>query len=171
MKRKAPRAPDAPYETGYCKPPKHTRFKTGQSGNPQGRPRGQRNFGTAVRDAANRKITMREGDRTRNVSKMDGIIEVTLNKALQGDFKAVATFIQFARCAGLTDEKPDSAPTESIIAEDEAILARYLERHGLKPRGHPPAETEEISDKTAKDQEPGGRNMTAKTKNCSRGKI
>ena len=110
MKRKPPRDPDAPYEIGYCKPPKHTRFKTGQSGNPQGRPRGQRNFGTAVRDAANRKITMREGDRTRNVSKMDGIIEVTLNKALQGDFKAVATFIQFARCAGLTDEKPELVP-------------------------------------------------------------
>ena len=110
MKRKPPRDPGAPYEIGYCKPPKHTRFKPGQSGNPQGRTRGQRNFGTAVRDAANRKITMREGDRTRNVSKMDGIIEMTLNKALQGDFKAVATFIQFARCAGLTDEKPELVP-------------------------------------------------------------
>ncbi len=96
MKRKPPpqsrpRAPEeASYEIGYRKPPKRTRFKPGQSGNPRGRPRGQRNFGTAVRDAANRKITMREGDRTRNVSKMDGIIEVTLNKALKGDFKAVA---------------------------------------------------------------------------------
>ena len=76
---------------------------------------------------------MREGDRTRNVSKMDAIIEVTLNKALQGDFKAVAAFIQFARCAGLMDEKPELSSTESISAEDEAILAGYLERHGLKP--------------------------------------
>ena len=135
MKRKPPRRPgtDAPYEIGYCKPPKHSRFKPGQSGNPQGRPRGQRNFGTAVRDAANRKITMREGERTRNVSKMDGIIEVTLNKALQGDFKAVAAFIQFARCAGLMDEKVEPATTESISAEDEAILTGYFERHGLKP--------------------------------------
>ena len=76
---------------------------------------------------------MREGERTRNVSKMDGIIEVTLNKALQGDFKAVAAFIQFARCAGLTDEKPEPSSTESISAEDEAIVAGYLERHGLNP--------------------------------------
>jgi hypothetical protein len=76
---------------------------------------------------------MREGDRTRNVSKMDGIIEVTLNKALQGDFKAVAAFIQFARCAGLTDERPEPSSTESISAEDEAILTGYLKRHGLEP--------------------------------------
>jgi hypothetical protein len=26
------------YEVGYGKPPRHTRFKSGQSGNPRGRP-------------------------------------------------------------------------------------------------------------------------------------
>ena len=160
MKRKPPRRPgkDAPYEIGYCKPPKHTRFKPGQSGNPQGRPRGQRNFGTAVRDAANRKITMREGERTRNVSKMDGIIEVTLNKALQGDFKAVAAFIQFARCAGLTDEKLEPSSTESISAEDEAILDGYLERHGLKPHKERTRRPKQKTSPTRqeKEEEPGG---------------
>jgi len=32
----------ADYEIGYRKPPAHTRFKAGQSGNPAGRPRGAR---------------------------------------------------------------------------------------------------------------------------------
>ena len=90
MKRKPSRraAKDAPYEIGYCKPPKHTRFKPGQSGHPSGRPRGQRNFRTAVREALKEKITIREGDRTRTVSKMDAIIQVTFNKALKGDAKS-----------------------------------------------------------------------------------
>ena len=66
MKRKPPRDPgDAPYEIGYCKPPKHTRFKPGQSGHPSGRPRGQRNFRTAVREALQEKVTIREGERQR----------------------------------------------------------------------------------------------------------
>jgi hypothetical protein len=135
MKRKPSRraAEDAPYEIGYCKPPKHTRFKPGQSGYPSGRPRGQRNFRTAVREALKEKITIREGDRTRTVSKMDAIIQVTFNKALKGDAKALLAFLQLVRWAGLMDEQPELSSTESISAEDEAILAGYLERQGLTP--------------------------------------
>ncbi len=32
------------YEVGYKRPPKHTQFKLGQSGNMKGRPKGTRNF-------------------------------------------------------------------------------------------------------------------------------
>ena len=34
---------DEDYEVGYGKPPKDSRFKLGQSGNPNGRPKGSRN--------------------------------------------------------------------------------------------------------------------------------
>ena len=41
MKRKPPRGPgDGPYEVGYGKPPKHTQFKPGQSGNSKAGPAG-----------------------------------------------------------------------------------------------------------------------------------
>ncbi len=40
------------YEIGYGKPPKHTRFKKGQCGNPKGRPKGARNrLGTQFLEA------------------------------------------------------------------------------------------------------------------------
>ena len=134
MKRKPPRGSgDGPYEIGYCKPPKHTRFKLGQSGHPSGRPRGQLNFKTAVREALKEKITIREGDRSRTVSKMDAIIQVTFNKALKADAKALFAFLQFVRWAGLMDEQPELSSTETINEEDEAIVAGYLERHGLNP--------------------------------------
>jgi hypothetical protein len=155
--RKPPRGPDQPYEIGYCKPPKHTRFKPGQSGYPTGRPRGQRNFKTAVREALKEKITIREGDRTRTVSKMDAIIQVTFNKALKADAKALVAFLQFVRWAGLIDEQPELSSTESIGAEDEAILAGYLERHGLNPHKErtrrPKQKTSPISKKRRKSPE------------------
>jgi hypothetical protein len=40
--------PDKPYAVGNKKPPLHTRFKPGQSGNPSGRPKGRRNFDTTL---------------------------------------------------------------------------------------------------------------------------
>jgi hypothetical protein len=138
-----PAAEDEPYEIGYGKPPKHTQFKPGQSGHPSGRPRGQRNFRTAVREALKEKITIREGDRTRTVSKMDGIIQVTFNKALKGDPRGLVAFLQLVRWVGLMDEEPELSSAESIGAEDEAILTAFLERHGLKPSENPPAEAED----------------------------
>ena len=155
MKRKPPRGPgDGPYEVGYGKPPKHTRFKPGQSGHPSGRPRGQLNFRTAVSEALKEKITIREGDRTRTVSKMDGIIQVTFNKALKGDSRGLVAFLQLVRWAGLMDEQPELSSAESIIAENEAILAGFLERHGVKPSENPPAEAGDVPDKTEKKKNP-----------------
>ena len=118
------------------------------------RPRGQRNFRTAVREALKEKITIREGDRTRTVSKMDGIIQVTFNKALKGDPRGLVAFLQLVRWAGLMDEEPELSSAESIGAEDEAILTAFLERHGLKPSENAPAEAEDVSDTTAKEEDP-----------------
>jgi len=85
---------------------------------------------------------------------MDAIIRVTFNNALRSDAKALAAFIQLARSAGLMDQEPEPSSAESSSAEDEAILAGYLERHGLKPLEAAPTEAEDLSDKTAKEEEP-----------------
>jgi hypothetical protein len=41
---------------GYGRPPKRTRFQPGSSGNPRGRPRLERHFGMALRDALKREF-------------------------------------------------------------------------------------------------------------------
>ena len=160
MKPKPPRDPEAPYEIGYSKPPKHTRFKPGQSGHPSGRPRDQRNFRTAVREALKEKITIREGDRTRTVSKMDAIIQVTFNKALKADAKALVAFLQFVRWAGLMDEQPELSSRESIGAEDEAIVAGYLERHGLNPHKERARRPKQKTSPTRKQKKKGPEDKT-----------
>ena len=89
---------------------------------------------------------------------MDAIIRVTFNNALRSDAKALAAFIQLARSAGLMDEEPELSSAESISAEDEAILAGYFERHGLKPQKERNRRPKQKTSPTrpAKEEEPGG---------------
>src|ERR1039457_3785601 len=60
------------YKIGYGKPPEHSRFAKGRSGNPKGRPKGRKNLETDLDERLGEKITIREGDQTRKVSKQLG---------------------------------------------------------------------------------------------------
>ena len=51
-------------KVGYCKPPKHSRFKPGQSGNPLGRPRKNRSIETMIK----RELDQRSASSSRKVA-------------------------------------------------------------------------------------------------------
>lgn len=50
------------YEIGYKKPPKDGQFKKGQSGNPNGRPRGSKNKKKVFDDILSQEITLANGE-------------------------------------------------------------------------------------------------------------
>ena len=111
------------YEVGYGKPPQETRFKSGQSGNPKGRPKGSKNLKTVVQQEMNALIAINEGGRQRRVSRREALIKMLLNKGLKGDFKASTAVIQLDR---LIDQ--DIAPileNGSPSVEDQAILEDF----------------------------------------------
>src|SRR6516164_8500046 len=59
--------------TGYGRPPARTQFKPGKSGNPAGRPKASRNLKTIIRNALTSTVILREGEKRRSVSKLEGI--------------------------------------------------------------------------------------------------
>jgi Family of unknown function (DUF5681) len=115
---------------GYGRPPVHTQFKKGQSGYPQGRRKGQRNVHTVVDEALSQRITIREGNRTRSVTKLDAVIVTMVNAALKGDAKAQASLIAMMRSLGMTGEPPKAANSEPFTADDQSLIADYFRRHG-----------------------------------------
>jgi hypothetical protein len=115
---------------GYGRPPVHTRFKPGQSGNPRGRRKGQRNVHTVVDEALSQRITIREGNRTRSVTKLDAVIVTMVNGALKGDAKAQAALMAIMRSLGMTDEPPPATKAEPFTADDQSLIADYFRRHG-----------------------------------------
>ena len=86
MPRDRDQEPD--YEVGYSKPPRHTRFKPGVSGNPRGRPKDAKNLSTLVHEALNEPVVVAENGRRRKVSKRQAIITQLVNRSAQADLKA-----------------------------------------------------------------------------------
>jgi hypothetical protein len=88
MPRKPPRKP-GDYEVGYGKPPEHSRFRPGESGNRRGRPKGSRNLRTYFEQALAEPVVVNEGGRRRKISKAEIAMTQLANKAAQGDLRAI----------------------------------------------------------------------------------
>lgn len=114
-------------EVGYGKPPIHTRFRKGQSGNPKGRPKGVRNFKTDLREELQEFVVIREGTRTLKISKQRAIAKTLTAKTLKGDTRALSTLLSFM-ARFLLDPASDTAVEEPLNAEEQEILAAYIER-------------------------------------------
>ena len=117
-------AADADNRVGYRRPPRHSRFQTGQSGNPRGRPRGVKSLPDIVRKIVGQKVTVTENGRARRVPRLEAILLRAAGEASRGDPPALRLLLQ------LTERYGESAQTgaerEMTGAEDLAILRRYL---------------------------------------------
>ena len=76
------------YQVGYGKPPKATRFKPGQSGNPAGRKKNAKSLKTIVQNVAKKKVSVRSENGTKKISQLQALVEKTMHDALRGDAKA-----------------------------------------------------------------------------------
>ena len=118
-----------PYAVGYGKPPIHTRFQKGQSGNPKGKKKGQKSLKAVVEKVFQEKVSIRTARGTRKVTKLDALVHKLMNDALTGDPRAVVQVVRLAKEAGLTQEAAEiEAASQDLIEEDRAILARYMKR-------------------------------------------
>lgn len=92
---------------GYKRPPRHSAFKTGQSGNPSGRPKGRRNLPALLKGVLSAPVTVRSGEKSRRMSKAEAMLRVYVDKARRGDERALGMFIEILDLAGQFDELSD----------------------------------------------------------------
>lgn len=118
---------DETVEVGYGRPPQHTRFRPGVSGNPRGRPRQSRNFSTVMNEELNQTVAVREGGKVRRLPKRVAIAKGLLNKVLQGDPRAATLLIPLI----LRLEAEQAAKNHAVQVlsqDDQQLLADYVRR-------------------------------------------
>jgi hypothetical protein len=126
---------DADDGIGYGRPPKHTRFRPGQSGNPKGRPSGVHNIATDILEEMREQIIVTEGGRTRRMSKQKAMVKSLLAKALKGDVRAVIVLLKKLddiehAARGRTDPDELSRNDQDILND---FRRQLLEELQIKP--------------------------------------
>jgi Family of unknown function (DUF5681) len=112
---------------GYKRPPRHSQFAPGQSGNPNGRPKGTRNFKTDLREELSEIISFREGGRDISISKQRALIKRLVTSAINGDARAIATVMSF--CARVLGDEGDD---QQLSPEDREIIDTFSPRRRNK---------------------------------------
>lgn len=101
---------------GPGNPPVAHRFKPGQSGNPAGRPKKDRNFLNYIEKELDAEIQFTENDVTRRLTKREVLARSMVNNALKGDAKAVAVLMRLLGTATDSNENATATvPLESVM--------------------------------------------------------
>jgi hypothetical protein len=101
---------------GYKRPPEHARFKPGQSGNPSGRAKGSKNLKTIFESILKEKVTLREGNEVKHVTKAEALMRGLVIGALKGDHRSIGTLFRIAEQAGhFTEPSREIAAFERVV--------------------------------------------------------
>ena len=125
-------APES-YEVGYGKPPSHSRFPKGRSGNPAGRPARSKNMTTLLAKALDEVITVIENGRRRKVSKREAIAAQLVNRSAGADLKAIGMVLSILEGAEVSTATQAAEPIGSSDADERVMqgLRNRLGKAGL----------------------------------------
>lgn len=139
---------------GYRRPPRATRFKKGQSGNPQGRPRRARNIATELRVALDAKIAVRENGKAVKLSKGAALAKSIVARALNGDMRAFDAILRILPDRFATIEPPDTQ--QGLTADEQAIVERLVTRRLNQAAHFNPTQTNQSGSQPAAAEEASG---------------
>ena len=139
------------YPVGYGRPPISSQFQPGQSGNPNGRPKGARSASSIARDALERAISVNVKGTWRKTTVRKAAYRRLAEKAVAGDVKALDYLL------ALESKQPaasDHADNERSAAKDLEILQDFFDRRRVGLPHDEPGEIPTASKGDANDQSP-----------------
>jgi hypothetical protein len=118
-------AGEAGSTVGKGRPPLHTRFRKGRSGNPEGRPRGAKSFTTLLFERLDRRVERRSEDGARRkVSKRELAADRLVDRFAEGEPYATRLMIDLM----LERERQTPEQRPPFEAVDKDVIKEFLER-------------------------------------------
>ena len=127
------------YDVGYGKPPPHSRFRKGHSGNPSGRPKGSLDVKTELKRLLAIKTKIKLNGAVQTVPTARALCLALIQKAMGGDVRAFSKIVELVG-PEMADELKATA---SVSPADIDILHRALARRDGQTAGLPADPTAE----------------------------
>jgi len=124
---------------GYGRPPLHTRFKKGQSGNPRGRVKNAKSWKTLLASALDEKVTVNENGESRRITKREAAAIQLANRVAMGDHAALRLMVDLLAEREEREEELATANVRStswdrINAKLDVMAARLRASGRLPPK-------------------------------------
>ena len=97
---------------GYCRPPEHSRFWPGQSGNPLGRPKNNLSFASELADELCGSIADSDGGR---ITKKRAIVKTLVEAAIRGNVKVAIALMGLCAKSQSHDSDPGAADDDAFV--------------------------------------------------------
>ena len=115
---------DDDYQVGYGKPPRHSQFRPGESGNPRGRPKGARGLKADLHTELAARHTIQINGRPVRGTRQQLMVMTLATRAASGDIKAAALLLPLiAQVFGFEDRGGDR---QRLSPADQTLLDELL---------------------------------------------
>ncbi|MGF7175274.1 DUF5681 domain-containing protein [Azospirillum doebereinerae] len=107
------------YDVGYGKPPRHSRFKKGRSGNPAGRPKGRRRIEQTLLKLAMQVCTIRRNGEIEQANVLEALFHVIVVQASKGN---AGIAIKLTELLLKVEERAESRAATTVFAQPTGVL-------------------------------------------------
>ncbi len=107
------------YDVGYGKPPRHSRFKKGRSGNAAGRPKGRRRIEQMLLKLAMQACTIRRNGEMEQATALEALFHVIVAQAGKGN---AAIAIKLTELLLRVEERAESRAVTKAFAQPTGVL-------------------------------------------------
>ena len=122
-----PQPSEGRHDVGYKKPPKHSQFPKGRSGNPAGRPKAP--IGISIKEILDGDQRGKNGE---VISRREAYVIALVNEALRGNQKAFSKFMKLMHRSGLIRREQTQSPSVIHVPEVEMSMEEFKRNFGRK---------------------------------------